>query len=393
MKKIKRSLLFLAVILALAACGQEDGSTAPVLPESSQAGSDSPDSVPAPLPDGSLQPDGGLQSPSPGIVVEDDSLPPREGMVRSRLTNEWVDPGVADTRPIAVMIPNESNAIPHYNLSKASVIYEANVEGRMSRMMAVYEGWQDLEKIGNVRSLRTYYAFWAFEWDAFIVHFGGPYFINDLIAKEDTQNIDGNLDSDAGAFFRTSDRPAPHNGYASGAGLADVIRQKGYPLAYRNLTDADHFRFTGKLNPNTLAQYDAEAKNATYIDMSGCYPLTRCYFEFNEEDGLYYRSQHLSGGSDGPHVDSNGTQLTFKNILVQYIKYEELGEGDLAFQCHDTTRDGWYFTNGKGIHVNWEKTSDYGATRYYDDYGNEIVLNTGKTMICIVEEDDNFTFR
>ncbi len=53
MKKIKRSLLFLAVILALAACGQEDGSTAPVLPESSQADSDSPDSVPAPLPDGS----------------------------------------------------------------------------------------------------------------------------------------------------------------------------------------------------------------------------------------------------------------------------------------------------------------------------------------------------
>ena len=89
-----------------------------------------------------------------------------------------------------------------------------------------------------------------------------------------------------------------------------------------------------------------------------------CEGEDDEEDGLYYRSQHLSGGSDGPHVDSNGTQLTFKNILVQYIKYEELGEGYLAFQCHDTTRDGWYFTNGKGIHVNWEKTSDYGATRY-----------------------------
>ena len=92
-------------------------------------------------------------------------------------------------------------------------------------------------------------------------------------------------------------------------------------------------------------------------------------------------------------MDSGGTQLTFKNILVQYVKYEELGEGYLAFQCHDTTRDGWYFTNGKGIHVNWEKTTDYGATRYYDDYGNEVVMNTGKTMICIVEEDDNFTFR
>ena len=65
-------------------------------------------------------------------------------------------------------------------------------------------------------------------------------------------------------------------------------------------------------------------------------------------------------------------------------------KGYLAFQCHDTTRDGWYFTNGKGIHVTWEKTSDYSATRYYDDDGNEIRLNTGKTMICIVEDGDSF---
>ena len=47
---------------------------------------------------------------------------------------------------------------------------------------------------------------------------------------------------------------------------------------------------------------------------------------------------------------------------------------------------------GKGIHVTWEKTSDYGATRYYDDDGNEIQLNTGKTMICIVQDGDTFTF-
>ena len=62
----------------------------------------------------------------------------------------------------------------------------------------------------------------------------------------------------------------------------------------------------------------------------------------------------------------------------------------VLLQCIDNTRDGWFFTNGKGIHVNWEKTSDYGATRYYDDNGNEIELNTGKTMVCIVEDGDSF---
>ena len=93
-----------------------------------------------------------------------------------------------------------------------------------------------------------------------------------------------------------------------------------------------------------------------------------------------------------PRDAATGEQLTFKNILVQNTFHEELGEGYLAFQCHDTTRDGWFFTNGRGIHVNWEKTSDYSATRYYDDNGDEIILNTGKTMICIIEDGDSFTF-
>lgn len=385
MKKIKILCILFAVLMTLAACGQDNPPKDPVIPDATQSPVDTT---------ASPQPSDDLSSSPPAIVVEDDTLPPREGMVRSRLTNEWVDAGVADTRPIAVIIPNEVNAIPHYNLSEASIVYEANVEGRMSRMLAVYEDWKDLDRIGNVRSLRSYFAYWAFEWDAFIVHYGGPYFINELIEQPTTEHIDGNLDSDAGAFFRSSDRSAPHNGYATGAGLEKVIRQKGYSLDYRGLTEANHFQFTTKKNPNTLSQYGTEAKNATYIDMSGCYPLTRCYFEFNEADGLYYRSQHLSGSTDGPHLDAaTGEQLTFKNILVQSIKYENLGEGYLAFQCHDTTRDGWYFTNGRGIHVKWEKTADYNATRYYDDYGNEIILNTGKTMICIVEEDDNFTFR
>ena len=88
---------------------------------------------------------------------------------------------------------------------------------------------------------------------------------------------------------------------------------------------------------------------------------------------------------------ATGEQLTFKNILVQNAKHEELGKGYLAFQVHDTTKDGWYFTNGKGIHVTWKKTSDWRATRYYDDNGNEITLNTGKTMILIVEDADNFS--
>lgn len=181
--------LLLTVSMMLTGCGQTGNSDSPVRPI-----------LPDNSPDSSTV-SSGEKLPDPvTIVVEDDSTPPAEGMVRSRLTNEWVDADVAATRPIAVMIPNEASAIPQYSLSDASIIYEANVENRMTRMMAIYEDWQNLDKIGNIRSLRDYYAYWAFEWDAFIVHFGGPFFINELLAQPDTQDVDGTSGSDEAAF-------------------------------------------------------------------------------------------------------------------------------------------------------------------------------------------------
>lgn len=382
MKKPKIWLVLVSAIILLCACGKNSEPDSTDVSNSSETGvileNPPTESTPERLPD--------TDSP--------DDLPPREGMVRSRLTNEWVDAKVADTRPIAVLIPNEIGAVPHYNLSEASVIYETNVENRISRMMAVFEDWENLGTIGNIRSARSYFIFWAYEWDAFLVHSGGPYFIDDMISDPATQNIDDHINTDAPAFFRDSRRPMPHNLFATGEGLMKVVKSKGYSLEYRGLSDTNHYRFTDKANPNTLAQYGSDAKSATYIDMSGCYPLTRCYFEYNENDGLYYRSQHLSGGKDGPHIDAvTGQQLTFKNILVQRITYERMNDDYLTYLCHDTTMDGWYFTNGRGIHVTWEKDGDYGATRYYDDYGNEILMNTGKTMVCVILEDDNFTFR
>ena len=42
--------------------------------------------------------------------------------------------------------------------------------------------------------------------------------------------------------------------------------------------------------------------------------------------------------------------------------------------------------------MNWEKGGDYEPTTFYDDNGNEIELNTGKTMICIVPEGKEFGY-
>jgi hypothetical protein len=316
-------------------------------------------------------------------------------MVRSTLTNEWIDGDLEDIRPISIMVPNDSAALPHYNLSKADILYECPVEGSITRSMAVIKDWDGLERIGNVRSCRDYFVYWSFEWDSIYLHFGGPFYIDNIVEREDTDHITGCAYGDKktdgmyeGTFYRATDKKAPQNAYASAEGINKGIEKFGYSKTYRDsYYNPDHFKFASSKKPNTLEAY-SDAITAKEVDMKPAYPVTKTSFTYNEEDGLYYRYMY---GKPDVDAANNEAQLSFKNLLVQFTYHEVRDEkGYLAFQVHDTTRDGYYFTNGKGIHVTWKKTADYEPTKYYDDNGNEIQINTGKTMICVVEEGDSF---
>ena len=289
------------------------------------------------------------ESETETATVEED-VPPEEGMVKSDLTGEWISGDLADQRPIAVMIPDENAALPHYGLSNADILYECSVEGNMTRLMAVFKDWKN----------------------------------TGAVLASDPSQKKGLYDA---AFYRTSDRKAPHNAYTSGDRIDKAAQALGYSETYTENYQSDHFKFASTNNPNTLEQYGSSAIPATKIDLAGAYPITKTYFEYNEEDGLYYRFQGMQKG-DQKHMDgANNKQLAFKNVLVQFAYYETRdAKGYLSFQCHDDTKDGYYFTNGKGIHVTWKKTSDFAPTKFYDDNGNEIEINPGKTNICVVEQ-------
>lgn len=372
MKHLKvLSLIALSATLFLFGCGKKEETIQPVVE-----------------PVVEVQPE--LQEEATPEPEVEEELPPEEGMVRSPITNEWISGDIADARPIAIMIPNDKSALPHYNLSKADVLYECPVEADLTRSMAVIKDWEGLDRIGNVRSCRDYFVYWALEYDSIYVHFGGPFYITDIIEREGTDNITGCFYGDnhhqgeyANAYFRSSDRKAPHNAYASADGLDDAIEHFGYSKTYRD-NYYQGARFTFAKEENALDASDAFA--AKEIDLSKAYPIVKTSFTYNEEDGLYYR--YMYGEPDVDAANDN-IQLSFKNVVVQNTYYEVRdAKGYLAFQDHDTTRDGYYFTNGKAIHVTWKKTADYEPTKYFDDNGNEVEFNTGKTMICIVEDGD-----
>lgn len=377
-------LLSLSALLAFGGCG--DKKEGPQRPDDLAQPVDSTDVT---TPNTSDATD--AQTPEPDDNTPSEQ-PPEEGMVHSSLTNEWVDEEVANARPIAVMFPTDRGSQPQYGIGLAGVLYECMEEGEMSRQMGIIEDWQDLEQIGNIRSCRDYYAYWSMEWDSFLVHWGGPFYLVDVVSRSDVNNLSacsvGTSDLMAPAvgseaFYRSDPaNPSIHNGYTNGAKLSAAIDKLNYETEHRDrYWEPDHFNFAPMTELNTLE--DAKGSfAATEIDLSKIFTTTKSSFEYDEETGTYLK--YLYGS---PQVDElTGEQLAFTNIIVQDTYWEYRPDNKyLVFQVHDSGRSGYYFTQGRGIKITWEKTDDYSPTRYFDMDGNEIEINTGHTFIAIAQ--------
>lgn len=311
------------------------------------------------------------------------------GYVRSVYTNEPILSETAANRPIAVMMPTDKIAQPSYGISNAKILYEIMEEGNISRQMAIIDNWQGLPQIGNIRSCRNYYIPEATEWDPILVHFGGVVYMSNRITLPDINNLSGTSEYGSGGeqpgaeyFFRTTDKKAPHNAYISADGITRACNALGYSLNIRpEYYNVKHFTFADGVN--TLDQYGDTAKTANSIDLSKVFPYTKSAFAYNPADGLYYKTLHGK-----PQTDAlNNQQLSFANVIVQNTKWATVdAKGYLGFINYDNTEDGYYFTKGKAIHIRWAKYDDYKPTVYYDDFGNEIQLNEGRTYIAIAQK-------
>ena len=280
-------------------------------------------------------------------------------------------------RPIAIMTENTKVALPQYGLNQAGVLYECPVEGGITRMMAIYDQKTafGLDQIGNVRSCRPYYAFIASEYDAIYVHFGQSIQGLTLLETGIVDNLSG-LDGevDGTVFFRTSDKKAPHNAYASGEGIQKGMEIKGYRNSY-NEDYNGYFKFAKE--PNTL-------ENGTDCAVIVPYFLdNKPYFIYNAETGLYERYEFGQ-----KQVDAlDGEQVAVKNVIFKNCP-SSIYDGTQYLNIPvDGTGEGKYFTNGKMIDITWSKESQSAVTHYFDKSGNEIEINPGQTWVCVIEND------
>lgn len=305
-----------------------------------------------------------------------------EGMIYNPLTGVPMSDTLKTTRPVAVTINNIKKALPQSGISQADVIYEVLAEGGITRLVAVFQNPNQLVKLGPVRSARRYFLDFALDQDAVYVHYGNDPSIWRDFKRLGVANMNGLSYLDNIMCWRDTSRYAPHNVYTNGEKIEKAWNSVGYrkdrkdeyPYLY------EYSLFEQDIEDGTIAT-DIKIPYSPYITGQ---------FVYNEELKEYQRFQF-----NQKQIDANTKeQLTTKNIIIQFANVRNRPgdrEGRLDIQLIGTG-SGYFISNGKVIPITWDKPDQKTPTMFKRLGGNQLLINPGKSWICVAPLDTKVTF-
>jgi hypothetical protein len=233
--------------------------------------------------------------------------------------------------------------------------------------------------MGNIRSTRPANIPLASEWNAVLVHDGGPFYVNEYFVKPyAAQHFSGD-------FSRVNNgKSMEFTEYILSGDLQGKFNATGFPSTYNEFRNADesHFNFAPDDQEVILSNRYQGVQSASEVSLPFYHNSST--LRYNDQTGTYdyYEYGQL-------HQDAeDGQVLSFKNLLIQCASFVQLDEnGYMEYNVVDANRPAYYITNGEAIPVTWTKSSETDITRFYDGGGNEIPINTGKTYIALIPDD------
>lgn len=273
---------------------------------------------------------------------------------------------------VGVMIENYLEAQPLSGVSKASIVYEAPVEGNIPRFLALYAVADTAPEVGPVRSARPYFLDWLSEYgDAMYMHVGGS---NEALERIKTFNIfDINEFYNGARFWRSKERYAPHNTYTSSERW-----QKAYAdlSEKRNQTPYTGWNFDGQTECNATTSTSCVQK-ISFSYVPGAYEVE---WKYNAEKKLYERYQN-----GVLHKDKDGQPMIAHTIIVQHADMDILD--DVGRRGIDTVgKEGTaeVYVLGNKISGTWKKQTRQSRTEWLDENGQSIPLASEKIWVEVV---------
>jgi hypothetical protein len=275
------------------------------------------------------------------------------------------------------MVDNESTALPHYGLTEADVVYElmnSTANGRITRLMAIVKDWGKIEQFGSIRSTRPTNIMLAAEWNAVLCHDGGPFYIDDWLAKKYSANF-------SGGFSRVNNgKSREFTEYICSGDLESKFSSSKYTTEYNEYYPGQHYFFS-----NTEIDLSEQTGSIECNEIALPFPHNSSTLKYNESTGTYDYYEYGKAHTDPQHGNA---QLTFKNLLIQDTTFSQLDENGYLIYNAIGSGEAYYITDGHAVKVTWIKSGESDPTIYLDQTtGEQIELNTGKTYVALVPSD------
>lgn len=266
----------------------------------------------------------------------------------------------------AVMLDNFPEARPVAGLSQASLVWEAPVEGGMSRFLAVFSLAAPVARVGPTRSARPYFLDWAKEAGALYLHVGGS---NQALKEIKSKEIfDLNEFYRGWYFWRDGSRPRPYNVYTS----PDLVRR-----AWENESGRQNF-LPSELSPWLFKEKETAEKGegkGLIVDFG----KAKVEWKYNFAKNVYERWE------DGEiQRDESGEIIAAKNVIAQItsiLVLDEVGRRQIK-----TVGAGlaMIYRDGQVIKGTWQRKGLGERTRFFGPDTKEIEFNPGPTWIEVV---------
>ncbi len=290
-----------------------------------------------------------------------------------------LNPYRKNDRPVAIMVNNISIAQPvQTGLYGADVIYETEVEGGITRLLAVYQDISKVQQIGSVRSARYVYLDLAMGHNAIYVHHGqdsyhaGPHF-SDLDHFTVAQN--------AGGARISNGLASEHTLYAYGDKLVEAIKNKG--IDFKNEKSGNWVKFAAESEKITLEN----AATSVKVPFSASYVTN---FKYNEETGKYTRFFGETERKD--YVTKESVEV--KNVFVLKTTIKTFANCTDGYNHQDvslTSGEGYYLVNGTYTPIKWSKGAANDGFKFTTADGAELTVNAGNSWVCLVKDSANIT--
>ncbi|MEE4544419.1 DUF3048 domain-containing protein [Streptomyces sp. V4-01] len=258
-------------------------------------------------------------------------------------------PGAAG-RVLAVKIDNVAAARPQTGLNSADLVYAIEVEGGLSRLMAVFDSGHLPPVVGPVRSARETDLQLLAQYDHPALAFSGAQSKLLPVLRKSRELI---ARTGTAAFFRDSGRPAPHNEYLHPGGLADGAgRAQDIGLRFAAAPPAG---------------------GAPATTGAASMPAARFSFAWN---GAQYRVS----------MDGARSPWTADNVIIQHVTVKESQyhsrTGFVPYSLTVGHGSATLLRDGRSYPLSWDRPGATDGTAF-TAHGRDVPLHPGRTWIVL----------